>query len=375
MVGGSATVSAQGSGVSADAILFGQSAALDGPAAALGTGMKLGIAAAFKQVNDAGGIGGRRLDLTSRDDGYEPRRAVANTRALIDAGVFALIGPVGTPTSLVTQPIATKAGVPFIGPFTGAGFLRDPALKTVINVRSTYDMETETWIARLTEDLAARRIAILYQDDGFGRAGLSGVRKAMEKRDLSLVAEGTYRRNTTAVKTAVLRLRRARPDAVVMVGAYRPCAAFIRVARAIGFEPTFVTISFVGSAALAQDLGPAGAGVVITQVVPFPWDRSIKLVDDYHMALAALDPAAAPGFVSLEGYMVGRVTAMALAGIDGEPTRAGLIAAIQRIGRFDLGGVVLDYGAGDNQGLDQVFLTVIDGQGGFRAIERLEPGT
>jgi len=362
-------------GVTGNSILFGQSAALDGPAAALGSGMKLGIEAAFKEANDGGGIGGRTLTLQSIDDGYEPPRAVENTRKLIDDGVFALIGPVGTPTSLVTQPIATEAGVPFIGPFTGAGFLRAPELDNVVNVRATYDLETETWIERLTTDLGATRIAILYQNDGFGKAGLSGVKKAMEKRGLQLVAEGTYRRNTTAVKTAILQLRRARPDAVVMVGAYKPCAEFIKLSRRIGFNPTFVNISFVGSDALASALGEAGAGVVITQVVPFPWDRSIKLVDDYHKALAALAPDAAPGFVSLEGYMVGRVTVMALSAIEGEPTRDALIAAVKRIGTFDLGGVTLEYGPEDNQGMDRVFLTVIDGDGGFRPVERLSPNS
>ena len=360
-------------GVTADKIVFGQSAALDGPAKGLGLGMNEGLRAAFAEANRAGGVNGRSLELTALNDGYEPDRAVANTTSLIEESkVFALVGAVGTPTAAAAQPLATAAQLPFIGAFTGAGFLRDPKLRNVINVRASYDQETETWIERLTQDLGLSRIAILYQDDSFGRAGLSGVRKAMARRNMSLVAEGLYPRNTTAVKTAFLTIRKAKPEAVVMVGAYAPCAKFIKVARSHGLDQAlFVNISFVGSDALAQTLGNDGKGVIITQVVPFPTDNSLPLVADYHKALKATDPAATPGFVSLEGYMVGRLIVAALKLLPDEPTRAALLDTIYRTRRFDLGGVILTFGEGDNQGMDQVFLTRITAEGGFQAIERL----
>src|SRR5215468_7985893 len=172
-------------GVAADSITFGQAAVLDGPASALGRGMRAGIMAAFDEVNVRGGIHGRKLKLISRDDGYEPDRAIAETRKLIEEDkVFALIGPVGTPTSAAAQPIATAAHVPFIGPFTGAGFLRNPKLDNVINVRASYGAEAEAWIKHLTEDLKVRKIAIFFQDDAFGRAGYDGVKKAMDKRGM-----------------------------------------------------------------------------------------------------------------------------------------------------------------------------------------------
>lgn len=359
-------------GVSDDAILFGQSAALDGPASALGIGMREGLLAAFEEANRNGGVNDRQLQLKSYDDGYEPERAIAHTTKLIEEDqVFALIGEVGTPTSKAVQPIATEKAVPFIGPFTGAGFLRNASLGNIVNVRATYDLETETWIQHLTEDLGYDRIAILYQDDSFGRVGLAGVKKAMDKRGLTLAAEGTYKRNTTAVKSALLKIRKADPQAVVMVGAYKPIAAFIKLADKVGMKATFVNISFVGSKALAKELGDVGAGVVVTQVVPFPWDTSIPLVADYQAALKANNPDAEPGFVSLEGYMVGRITIMALAKIDGEVTRQKLMDVIASTGNFDLGGVTLTYGPDDNQGMDQVFLTVIQPDGSFKAVERL----
>ena len=359
-------------GVSDDAIHFGQSAALDGPAAALGTGMNQGIMAAFEEANRNGGIHGRQLKLTAYDDGYEPNRAIEATKKLIgDDGVFALIGEVGTPTSKAVQPIATEQGVPFVGPFTGAGFLRAPELSNVVNVRQTYGQETEVWIKHLTEDLGYERIAILYQDDSFGRVGLAGVQKALEKRGMSLAAEGTYKRNTTAVKSALLEIRKADPQAVVMVGAYKPIAEFIKLARKVKMDATFVNISFVGSKALAKELGDAGEGVVITQVVPFPWDTSVPLVAQYHEALKAFNPDAEPGFVSLEGYMVGRLAIEALKKAGAEFTRESFIEAITSTGTFDLGGVTLTFGSGDNQGMDDVFLTIIQPDGSFKAVKRL----
>jgi ABC-type branched-subunit amino acid transport system substrate-binding protein len=359
-------------GVSAERIVFGQAAVLDGAAAALGQGMRSGIQAAFAEANAKGGVHGRKLDLISRDDGYEPDRAIAQTKKLIeDDKVFALIGAVGTPTAAAAQPIATAAKVPYIGAFTGAAFLRNPKLDNVVNIRASYDAETEAWIKHLTEDLKVSRIAILYQDDAFGRSGLSGVQKAMEKRGLQLVAEGTYERNTLAVKTALLTIRRAEPEAVVMVGAYKPCAEFIKVAQRINFAPIFVNISFVGSGALAKELGSQGKGVIISQVVPFPWDASLPVVAQYHAALKALDAKAEPEFVSLEGYLVGRLALAALERTGAEPTRERLLKTIKESGPFDIGGLSLTYGPQKNEGLDKVFLTVIQGDGSFKAVETL----
>ncbi len=357
-------------GIDAAAVSFAQVAALEGPAAALGTGMRQGILAAFEEANRAGGVNGRELRLDSMDDGYEPDQSVAQVKKVIAGNAhLGLIGPVGTPTSKATQPVATSAKMPFIGPFTGAGFLRDATLGNVINVRATYDAETETWIKHLVDEKGMSKIAILYQDDGFGRVGLDGVKAALERRGMELVAEGTYTRNTTAVKTALLDIRKAEPQAVVMVGAYKPIAEFIKLSKKLKFEPTFVNISFVGSKALADELGPDGEGVIISQVVPFPWDASVPVVAQYQDALKAVDPAAEPGFVSLEGYLVGRVAIAALEAAGKELTREGYLAALSGLGEIDLGGLVLGFGPGDNQGSDDVFLTRITADGTFESIE------
>ena len=359
-------------GVTADKIVFGQAAALDGPAAALGQGMRDGLLAAFAEVNEAGGVKGHKLELTSVDDGYEPNRSIAAAKKLIeDDKVFALIGSVGTPTSVAVQPIAAEAGVPFVGAFTGAEFLRDPYKPGVINVRASYFQETETMVEHLTKDLGVTRIAIFYQDDAYGQAGLAGVKRALDKRSMQLVSEGTYERNTTAVKGALLSIKKGNPDAVIMIGAYQPSAEFIRLARLVKLDATFVNISFVGTDALAKELGPAGVGVVVTEVVPFPGDPSVGIVGEYQAALRASKPDAKPNFVSLEGYIVGRLMVLALQKIPGEITRQALLDTIRTTGSFDLGGMQLVYGPDNNRGSSQVFLVVVQPDGSVRPVARL----
>ena len=365
----SGTAQAADPGVSADKIVFGQAAALSGPAAALGIGMRDGIQAAFAEANAKGGVKGHKLELVSKDDGYEPNRAIEVSKQLLnDDKVFALIGGVGTPTSMAVLPITVEGNVPFIGNFTGTGGLRSPYKANVVNVRASYGQETEAMVERLTKDLKVERISIFYQDDSYGQAGLAGVKAALDKRGMKLASEGTYERNTTAVRQALLDIRKGNPQAIIMVGAYKPSAEFIKLAKQLKTEATFVNISFVGSNALAKELGDAGTGVVVTQVVPFPEDASLPVVGAYQAALKAV-PNAEIGFVSLEGYMVGRLVIMGLEKA-AEPSRKALIDALSN-GTYDLGGVKLTYGANDNQGSDDVFLTVIDKPGHLKAIKTL----
>jgi ABC-type branched-subunit amino acid transport system substrate-binding protein len=359
-------------GVAADKIVFGQAAALGGPAGALGQGMKIGMEAAFAEVNKAGGVNGRKLELKSADDGYEPTKSIEVVKKLLaDDKVFAIAGPVGTPTAMATLPIASAAGAPFIGAFTGSGALRDPYKPLVMNVRASYFEETEAMVAHLTKDLGATRIAIMYQDDAFGQAGLAGVKRALDKRKMELTAEGTFERNTVAVKGALLAVRRAKPDAVIMIAPYKPAAQFIKLARQIKFDATCVNISFVGSDALAKELGGDGEGTFVTQVVPFPKDTSIPVVTRYQAALKASALDAQPGFISLEGYLVGRAIVAVLEKIDGEPTRKGFVEAVQKSGGFDLGGFKLAYGPDNNRGSSEVFLTEIEADGSVKPVTSL----
>ncbi len=359
-------------GVTEDQVLFGQSAAFSGPAEELGTNMEFGIRAAFHEVNQKGGVHGRELMLLQLDDAYEPEAAIENTRELIEEyGVFALIGAVGTPTSRSAVPVAFEAGVPYIAPFTGAEFLRNSDLFNVVNMRASYFQETEEMVERLTTDLGITRIGVLYQDDSYGRAGYNGVRRALEKRNMEMVSIGVYARNTTAVKAALLDLRRGEPEAVIMIGAYKPVAALILWARQIGLDPVFMTVSFVGSNALAQELGPAGEGVFVTQVVPFPTDENQQIVKEYRRAIREFSAWHDPGFVSLEGYLAGRLAIAGLERCGPQPTRECFLDSIRNTGLIDLSGFELNYGAEDNQGSDEVFLTMIGPDGTYQPMSSL----
>ena len=365
--------SASSHGIFDDHIVFGQSAAFSGPAQALGNGMRVGILAAFKEANDAGGVHGRIIELVSFDDTYEPEAAVLNTAKLIEEqDVFALIGEVGTPTSRSATLVAAEAGVPFIAPFTGAEFLRDDYWENILNLRASYYQETEEMVERLTQDLGIERIAVMYQDDSYGRAGYRGATLALERRGMEPVSLGLYPRNTTAVKTALLDLERGSPEAIIMIGAYQPVAALIKWARHTGLDPVFLTVSFVGSNALARELGPDGAGVYVTQVVPFPTDDSLPVVQAYLAALEAYDPGIVPGFVSLEGYLAGRLAIAGLERCGRDVDRACFLERMYGSDHIDIDGFMLRYDdQNDNQGSEAVFLTVIGPDGKYQPVERL----
>ena len=220
-------------------------------------------------------------------------------------------------------------------------------------------------------DLGIERIAILYQDDSYGRSGYDGVQQALARRGSEAVAVGRYTRNTSAVKAAVLDIQEGSPEAVIMIGAYQPMAEFIKWGRILGMDALFLNVSFVGSTALAGELGADGVGVLVTQVVPFPEDASLEVVAAYHRALAAYAPEATPGFVSLEGYLAGRLAIAGLERCGPDLDRECFLAALRGSGALDIEGFALRYGADDNQGSDKVFLTVIGPGEQYHAIESL----
>ena len=362
-------------GVFPTEVIIGQCAALSGPAKGLGTGMNLGMQAYIRKINAAGGINGRQLTLRTADDGYEPDRCVEGTLQLIDEDkVFALVGGVGTPTNKVAIPILTEKKVPLVGLFTGAMLFRQDETgkpyRYVINVRASYDDETEALVERLTKDKGLTRIGVFYQNDSFGLAGLSGTEKALKKRGLQLAGKGTFERNTTAIKKGLIDVAAGHPEAVIMVGPYKPIAAFAKEARTQKLNAQLCTISFVGTENFIQEAGAEGTGVVISQVVPSPSDASLPLVKEYLDALKAEDPKAPPSYTSFEGYVSAMVFGKALTACGPTPTREQLVDAIEHIQSLDIGGMTLNYGPADHQGSDQVFITVVRA-GKAEAVEHL----
>lgn len=356
-------VSAQ-EGVSDKQVLVGQFAAVSGPAAQLGQRMQVGIQAYFSVVNAQGGVHGRQLKLVTRDDGYEPVKAVAAVKALIhEDKVFALIGSVGTPTGLAAVPILTEEKVPLVGMFTGAQALREPFNRNVFHVRASYFDETERMVQHLTS-MGVKKIAVFYQNDAYGMAGLEGVNRALAKRQLKPTATGTVERNSVDVAKALDAILKSEPEAVVQISAYKSCAAFIKQARGKAYGGQFFNVSFVGSKALADELGSIGQGVVISQVVPFPYAPVSQVVREYqqHMGESGQKDF---DFSSMEGYLTARVFVEGLRRAGKAVTRESLITALESIRSLNLGGFTISYSAKDHQGSGFTDLTIIGRDGKF----------
>jgi len=349
---------ASAQGVTDTQIVLGQSVALSGPAQQLGKDMQLGGNLYFNYVNSRGGVNGRKIVLKTLDDGYEPPRAAENTRKLInDERVFALFGYVGTPTSVAALPIFTDAKVPFVGPFTGAEALRNPFNRYIFNVRASYFDETEAIVGHLTA-MGVNRISVFYQNDSYGQAGLAGVERALKKRNLEIASRGTVERNTIEVSKAIAEIGKAGPQAVVMISAYKSCAAFIRDMKRAGASPTFWNVSFVGSRALAAELDRDGRGVQISQVVPFPWDGSVTVVREYQQLLAELKDEK-PGFGTLEGFIAAKVMVEGLRRAGRNLTRDNFIKAMESMSPWDSGGFKVSFGPANHNASTFVDLTII----------------
>jgi ABC-type branched-subunit amino acid transport system substrate-binding protein len=366
-----ATVVCGQEGITSSQILLGQVCALSGPAKDLGQELRAGAEAYFAFFNSQGGVHGRKIKMTTLDDGYEPQRTIAATKRLLERDkVFALFGYVGTPTSAAAVLLTKPGKIPFIAPFTGAEFLRTPPTENIFNVRASYFQETELQVHELVDVLGKNSLAVFYQDDSYGKAGLGGVQKAMRQRTLEIAATGTYTRNTVDIQKGLEAILAANPDAVVLIGTYKACAAFIKAAKAVGSTSIFMNVSFVGSTALAHELGDDGEGVFITQVVPLPWDASLPVVKEYQANLRRNLPGAEFGFGSLEGYLDAKVLAQGLRIAGKNLTRASLISAMDGMRNYDLGGVTVGFGPQDHQGLDKVYLTVIE-NGAFKQVRSL----
>jgi ABC-type branched-subunit amino acid transport system substrate-binding protein len=361
---GAAPPASSEDGVTPDRIVLGQSVALSGPAAQLGIQMRNGVKAYLDWINAQGGVHGRKIELITLDDGYEPSRTVPNTRKLIEEHkVFALIGYVGTPTSVPAIPVFTEARVPFFGPFTGAEALRTPFNRYIFHVRASYYDETEKIVEQVLS-IGGKSIAVFYQDDAYGQAGLKGVEIAMQKRGLKIAALGTVERNTVKVEGAVRTINAAKPDAVVMISAYTSCAEFIRQMKRAGSTSTFYNVSFVGSKALADALGKDGVGVAISQVMPFPWGTAVPVVKEYQR-LSAMAGNKDFNFSAIEGFLVAKVFVEGLKRAGRNLTRESFIGAVERMQDVEVGGFHVSYSPKNHAGSKFVDLTIIGREGKF----------
>ncbi|MDD2383343.1 MAG: ABC transporter substrate-binding protein [Sulfurospirillaceae bacterium] len=294
-------------------IRLGMSGPFSGGLNSVGKEFLLGSHIYFQNLNEHGGVYGRKIEIIAKDDRYEPKIAVENVKELIHKDkVFALFGIIGTPIAEMVFPIANKERIPFVGAYSGADFLRNPPNPIVLNARAGDLDEIEKLVKRYTEELQYKRIAVFYQNDTYGRAGLKGIKNALEKRKLVLAGEGSYKRNTLSVGNALYEIELCNPDVILMIGSTAPVAEFIKRARKsskIRKEVKFGLFSFVEPVPLIEMLDGNGKGITFAQVVPSPWTSDVDEVESYRALMKKYYPDEALSHVSLEGYFAARMIA------------------------------------------------------------------
>jgi ABC-type branched-subunit amino acid transport system substrate-binding protein len=359
----SALTAAQG--ITDSQIVLGQSAPFSGPAEQLGVQFHEGAKLYFENINAKGGVHGRRIELKHLDDEYEPDRCAANTKQFITDDVFALFGYIGTPTSLAALPLATDAKVPFFAPFTGAQGLREPFNRYAVHIRASYFDETAAIVRQLTT-AGIKKIAVFYQNDAYGQAGLAGVVRALKALNLEPLVSATVERNSTDVTAALETIMPRNPEAIVQISAYKSCAAFIRQARKKGFPGNFYNVSFVGTQALANELGSDSKGVIISQVMPFPYTPLIPVAGEYLDAIKASSKKHAANYSGIEGFVAAKVFVEALRRAGKALSREAFLSAIDTLQNFNLGGWSVDFGPNKRTASHFVELTLLTPDGRVR---------
>ncbi len=358
--------------VDGNEIKLGMSSAETGRLGFLGTAVKQGCLACFARANREGWISGRKVVLISYDDRNEPIEAVSNTERLIDHDkVFALLNFLGTATSRAVLPMVSESNIVLLGPISGAEIFRQPIQTYVFNTRASYEDEVEMLVSHLIADLGVKKIALFRQDDSYGDAGRAAVLDVLLRRGLRLVGEAGYVRNSVRAQDALYHIAKSKPEAVLLFGTYKPCADFIRGAKQLGLKSTvFCNVSSVGTEPLANYLGEAGEGVIISQVVPSPYDGSLPLVRDYQNDLQAIGSTEFT-YMGLEGYLNGFVMLTALRAAGPELTEEKLVQALEGVD-VDFKTLRIRFGSNIRQGSHQVFLTEIKG-GKAVPVEKLSP--
>jgi ABC-type branched-subunit amino acid transport system substrate-binding protein len=366
-------------GVTDTEIRLGSSSALTGHASFLGTQYSKGSLAYFQKVNAEGGIHGRSISLIQLDDQYDPDQCFSNTEKLIDdPKIFMLFDYVGTPTSVRTIELIQEAKMPALGYLTGAEQLRTPFRPYMFHVRDSYFAEAEGAVAYFADTLDIKNIGVMYQNDAFGQAVLTGVQLALQRRGMQAVGTATYERGSLEVSAAMEDLRSSGAAAIVLVGTYGPLAKAIRICHDHAFYPFFHTVSFVGSEAFSRELIEVQniqpdqyERIIVTQVVPSPTATNLPTVREFRDDFADAFPGEELNYVALEGYINARVLAHALELAGPTLSRESVIRALESIRDLDLGiSKNLSYGPTDRKGLSGIYYSRLNPQGIFETFDR-----
>ena len=349
---------AQPSGVSASAIVIGQSAPLSGTNAELGNDIRNGAAAYFRKVNESGGVHGRRIELVTLDDANQVPRADENTKKLVEeTGVFALFGYASATLSRPALPTVEKHRVPFLAPFTGADPMR-VFNRYVYNMRASYADELEKIVAHFAP-LGITRFSIVHYDDVVGRENYAAVERALKSRGLTPVSVAAFKdRAKPDIAAGVKQVATGAPDVVILTTLYKASADFIKLARRSGLSAQVASNSFPGASPLAKELGTEGAGTIVATVVPPPTKRSLPVVQEYQLAIEKQLGRKEYSFTSLESYIGAKVTVEALKRAGPRPTREAFMHALDSL-KVDAGGYLVSFAPDNHNGSSFVELTVI----------------
>ncbi|MES3000200.1 MAG: ABC transporter substrate-binding protein [Pseudomonadota bacterium] len=344
-------------------VVLGHSGDLSGSTASLTTDYVRGLNAYFDEVNRKGGIRGEKIKLVSLDDGFNPDKTAENTKALIEThNAVALVGYRGTANMLKILPIIQAAGIAEIGNTSGAKSLRDPFVPNVFHVRASSTDEIEAAVNHAWT-IGVTKIAAVYQDDAFGKEGLDALNAALKKRGGTAAATAPVPRGTVDVAKAIDAVVAAQPQAVVFIGQSKPAAALVKGVRAKGWSPQFFLLSVASG--VHADLGAPSAGIIVSQVVPYPFtELGGPVVSEYQSSITKGSDKKF-SYNSMEGFLNAKLVTRALQKINGTPTRAKMIAALESMNNEDLGGFAISYGKQNNLGSRYVALTMVRADGTF----------
>ena len=344
-------------------ILIGQSAPYSGVLGAVNKEGTDGALVYFDWVNARGGVHGRKIVLEALDDEYDAKKTAANTKILIEKGVIALFMYRTTPSLQATLPIATAAKVPVIASQVGPNFLYEPVNPYVFNIRARYQDEVIAAIEHLATT-GITRIAFLQADDAYGKDVAAGVEEGMKRVNNTLIATATFDNKTTDITPAAETIAKANPDAVIIAAGNKPAAAFIKQMRRGGSAAQFFTLSNTSAQSFIKELGEFGHGVVVAQVMPYPYNLSNRIAKEFQEALKE-HPRVAPSYASLQGFVSGKILAEGLKRAGPQPTREKLVKALETMQKFDLGDFIIDFSPQNRHGSKYVELTVIGRNGNF----------
>ncbi len=343
-----------------DTILIGSSLPKSGIIKSWGDSVIAGSSSYFNYVNETGILGNKKIEFITYDDQYEPELTLENLKKLIFFDkVYALFGFVGTPTVKSLLPILYDENIPFFAPYTGASFLRNEQNKNFINFRSSYEEEVENIIQYLHNKKNLNRFAVFYQNDDYGEEGYVSLLKSLKKRNLSLIAEGSYKRNTLSITHAFNEIKDAKPEAIIMIGAYKSNALFIKKAKENeNFRNTvFCNLSFGDANAIIKELSDLNTdtkNLIFSQVVPSYTDTSIPVINEYQKLMKKYYPNEELGFISLESFLASKVLVNAILRIEKNRTRQKLIDMLRTTPKNTLEGLELNFK--NTQLLNKVYL-------------------